>query len=365
MMKQRRVNPNTQDGLYDASEKYGKIRKQEEKHTTRLIILSFLVLLGIAFFLLKSPADGINGIVGTRQRKATGNGKTRGSTKNTDDSENNGPVLTADLSHEGNNLDNSAKSQHKLSLSLLEEEVDRLDREVRRIKATPHIIMETDKEGMKAARKLQEATRNLILLKYGTGEGDTEHHPFRIRLDLQFQDTMPDFQEKGPNGSLLFELAPISLVPHSVYTFLEVARTFKRGAFHRNAGHVLQATVPLTNIPHLAFQEYSDQYPHKKGTVGYAGRPSGPAFYVSIQDNTKNHGPGSQQEANPYEADSIIGKVIEGFQDVAVDRIHRMPGNGFINDRKKQVIIKSMTILVPSENNGNVEYVPWQEPNLA
>ena len=98
----------------------------------------------------------------------------------------------------------------------------------------------------------------------------------------------------------------------------------------------------------MPFQEYQKEYPHKKGTIGYAGRPSGPEFYISIQDNSQNHGPGSQQKKNPHEADSIIGTVIQGMDDV-VPRIHTMPGKEFIGDKKKWVLIKSMIIMVPSD----------------
>jgi hypothetical protein len=58
---------------------------------------------------------------------------------------------------------------------------------------------------------------------------------------------------------------------------------WKGGAFHRNAGHVKQATIKGQNhkgFP-LAFQEYSPKFPHSKYTLGFAGRPSSNAFYVS------------------------------------------------------------------------------------
>ena len=129
---------------------------------------------------------------------------------------------------------------------------------------------------------------------------------------------------------------------------MEIARTWKNGAFHRNAGHVLQAMAHSDVTKSMPFQEYQKEYPHKKGTMGYAGRPSGPEFYISIQDNSQNHGPGSQQTKNPHEADSIIGTVIQGMDDV-VPRIHTMPGKEFIGDKKKWVLIKSMIIMVPSD----------------
>jgi hypothetical protein len=101
--------------------------------------------------------------------------------------------------------------------------------------------------------------------------------------------------------------------------------------------------------------------PHKLGTVGYAGRPSGPAWYVSILDNTKNHGPGTQQKHNPYEADSCFGTVIDGFDD-EVQRIKKMPGNGFLDDKNKHVLIKDMDILVPGTGPDAVDgYVKWKE----
>jgi hypothetical protein len=47
--------------------------------------------------------------------------------------------------------------------------------------------------------------------------------------------------------------------------------TFQGGAFHRNAGHVLQAFVN-TRQDSLAFQEYHPNFPHVKYTMGYAGK---------------------------------------------------------------------------------------------
>jgi hypothetical protein len=232
-----------------------------------------------------------------------------------------------------------------------EKEVQKLDAEVRRIKATVKIF-ETNEEGLAAALKLQEATRKLMAIRYGE---TTDSQPYRVRVHLEFQESMPDFAEKGPSGSFLIEMAPVKLVPHSVFTFLEVARNYKGGAFHRVAGHVLQIMVQAPGISHLAFQEYSPQFPHKKGTVGYAGRPSGPEWYVSIQDNSRNHGPGSQQKDNPYEADSCFGSIIEGFEEVVLQRIRLMPGKGFVNDATKHVKIPKLEILIPSDNG----YIPW------
>jgi hypothetical protein len=72
----------------------------------------------------------------------------------------------------------------------------------------------------------------------------------------------------------------------------------------------------------VLFQEYSEEHPHVKYTMGYAGRPGGPDFYLSMQDNTKNHGPGGQGSyADASEADPCFAKVVQGFE--VADRIHQ------------------------------------------
>eukprot|EP00549_Striatella_unipunctata_P023618 CAMPEP_0118718944 /NCGR_PEP_ID=MMETSP0800-20121206/29126_1 /TAXON_ID=210618 ORGANISM="Striatella unipunctata, Strain CCMP2910" /NCGR_SAMPLE_ID=MMETSP0800 /ASSEMBLY_ACC=CAM_ASM_000638 /LENGTH=317 /DNA_ID=CAMNT_0006626109 /DNA_START=22 /DNA_END=975 /DNA_ORIENTATION=+ len=230
-------------------------------------------------------------------------------------------------------------------------QVAQLDAQVREIKSKVD-IMETSEEGMAVAKKLQDATRELLKARYGGVE------PYRVKIVLEFQDTIPDFAENGPNGTITIEMAPSKLVPHSVFSFLEIARTWKGGSFHRQAPHVLQVAVSKPSVKHLAFQEYSPEFPHVQGTVGYAGRPSGPAWYISIKDNSKNHGPGSQQQHNPYEADSCFGRVVGGFEDV-VPRIRKMPAkDGFIADSKKHVLIRQMHILVKDPNGKFVEWKP-------
>jgi hypothetical protein len=233
------------------------------------------------------------------------------------------------------------------------QQVAELDAEVRRIKATG-VIMEKDDKSLTATKKLQDATRTLMAARYGPEE------PYRVEVVLEFQDTIADFEEKGADGTILLEMAPSRLVPHAVFSFLEISRQWQGRGFHRIANHVLQVQT-LGKFKNLAFQEYSPEFPHKKGTVGYAGRPSGPHWYVSIMDNSRNHGPGSQQKKNPYEADSCFGKVIRGFDD-DVQRIAKIPDKGFINDKRKHVIIKKMRILVPGSGPGAVDgYVEWKE----
>lgn len=231
----------------------------------------------------------------------------------------------------------------------LEEKVIELDAKVRAIKATG-VIMETDEKSLQVTEQLQSATKELLKVRYG------DHNAYRVKVDLEFQPSIPDFAEKGKDGTIVIEMAPINLIPVSVFTFLEIARTWKGGAFHRNAAHVLQATANSGVTKSLPFQEYSPEFPHKLGTTGYCGRPSGPCWYISIMDNTKNHGPGSQQKKNPHEADANFGKIVQGMDDV-VPRIHTTPQTEWL-DEKNHIFIRKMTILVPGDDGSFVEWKP-------
>jgi hypothetical protein len=96
--------------------------------------------------------------------------------------------------------------------------------------------------------------------------------------------------------------------------------------------------------------ESSPNFPHVKYTLGYAGRPGGPDFYVSTLDNTLNHGPGGQssyEEAS--EADPCFAKVVPGYEHV-VDRIHKsnvQPGNYM--RMQHYVAIRHMRLLPPDQ----------------
>lgn len=163
----------------------------------------------------------------------------------------------------------------------LQRQVEELDTKVRVHKALPEMIMETDPEGLKLTEQLQQATHKLLVKRYG-------QHMFRVVVDLIFPEVITKKDGLPAADQLTIELAPIDLIPCSVFNFLEIARTWKSGAFHRNANHVLQVSSHSEVKKSMPFQEYSPEYPHVKGTTGYAGRPSGPGWYVSIMDNSVN-----------------------------------------------------------------------------
>lgn len=339
-------------GKGKGDEKYDKIRAQRWSQYRGLCLLGLACLFVLSVFYSTSKIDvSAAEVVAAAAKVATG---AKVMTTNP-------PILTSSkmtqplLVPKKNTPQPLKPLVRKVSIDIEEMQTNYniLEQQVRSIKATG-VIMETDAKSLTATGKLQISARLLTQARYG----DFGNTPYRIQMDLQFQESIPDFKEKGASGILLMELAPISLIPVSVYNFLEVARGWKSGGFHRNAGHVLQAEAQSTVTAAMPFQEYSTSYPHTKGTIGYCGRPSGPCFYVSIIDNTRNHGPGSQQNHNPHEADCIIGKVIgTGMEDV-VNRIKKMPGEDFLENRKDWVLITAMHILVPGE--GNDGYVEWR-----
>ena len=176
--------------------------------------------------------------------------------------------------------------------------------------------------------------------------------PYRVELTLTFPATMPDFAERGAGPeTLLVEMAPIALMPHAVYVFLEAMRNWRGGQFHRRAPHVLQAQLTGRGKG-LTFQEYSPEFPHVKGTLGFAGRPGGPAFYVSTVDNSRNHGPGSQ--GSKTEADSCFGRLADANSEAVVERMKLQPGgkppNGFVSGVQNYIQISAVRILRPDES---------------
>lgn len=131
---------------------------------------------------------------------------------------------------------------------------------------------------------------------------------------------------------IVIEMAPMKSMPHVISYFLNLVETqFWNGChFFRNAQHVIQANChrrqPKHEMisPHILYQEYDKNlsYLHKKYSVGIAGRPGGPDFYINLQNNLINHGPGGQGP----EPDPCFGHVVEGFE--VVDSIHSMKTDG-------------------------------------
>lgn len=134
---------------------------------------------------------------------------------------------------------------------------------VRRLKFEQHLVMETDPIAQTEIATLQALLRQFVPQRYGP-------EPYFVEMKVHFPDSMTD-----PNllndGTVLIQLAPLELMPYAVFYFLQIVDTWKGGAFHRVAGHVLQA-MAHTPVSSLAFQEYHPQFPHVQHSLGFAGK---------------------------------------------------------------------------------------------
>jgi cyclophilin family peptidyl-prolyl cis-trans isomerase len=173
--------------------------------------------------------------------------------------------------------------------------------------------LSADAEALK--EEVQSVSRKEVVLKYGSG-------PHRVEMELVFPDN-----EEGPT-TFVIELAPLDEMPHSVHTFLEMVSTglLDGCSFILNALHVVKAApLPYDGSPaaekarafsaqgleSVAFKEYSETYPHKQYTVGFAADGS-PSFYINTEDNSEIH-----------VGDPCFGKIVEGFD--AVRRLEAAP----------------------------------------
>jgi hypothetical protein len=172
--------------------------------------------------------------------------------------------------------------------------------------------------------------RNYLFKRFGPG-------PHRVEVEVNF----PVNQEH--NWYFMLELAPIDEMPHSVHIFLEqVTRgLFDNGgySFYSNAGHVIQGGALPNHVTrsdngnvagkfeesgfaHVLFQEYSENFPHEKYTLGFTGRPGGPSIYINTKDNIRDHGPNGYSKDG--KGDPCFAKVIRGYD--VVDRMHQASG---------------------------------------
>ncbi|CAJ1942162.1 unnamed protein product [Cylindrotheca closterium] len=175
----------------------------------------------------------------------------------------------------------------------------------------------------------------------------------RVRIELAFPDDQDFAQGVGSSHAnieptvFVIEMAPIDLMPHSVYTFLEMASAglLDGCSFILNAMHVLKAApLPYDGTPpsikaqefldkgleSVAFREYSADYPHKQYTVGFAADGS-PSFYINTEDNSEIHA-----------GYPCFAKVVSGFE-----TIHRLEASPTRNGLwlEQRVGIKKVTVL--------------------
>ena len=189
-----------------------------------------------------------------------------------------------------------------------------------------------------------------------------------MEFTLQFLNKQGTFVPEMANSrtnKFVVELAPLSLMPHSVLHFLEMIdhELWDGNAFVHHVDHVVQA-VPTAfrtaesqkqsfvdaGLSELAFQEYHEDYPHDAYTVGFSGRPGGMEFYINTQDNAQIHGPGGQHHHDLHEeGDPCFGKVISGHH--VVDRMHQ---KGVEKKREIHIIGIEKAVLLPKGSTSHI-----------
>lgn len=129
----------------------------------------------------------------------------------------------------------AAVSDPKVALADLLKQCNDKISEIRTMKSKG-VVIETSSEAKGRISLLQPLLRNYITSKYGS-------EPYFVEMTLKFPESMPDAE--GSVKKIHIKLAPIRLVPYSVFYFLQMVEGFRSGAFHRWAGHVLQAMASV------------------------------------------------------------------------------------------------------------------------
>ena len=124
----------------------------------------------------------------------------------------------------------------------------------------------------------------------------------------------------GRKSKFVIQMALLDEMPHAVNHFLrmvELKLWDGLSLVHGADSDIISAT-PLevdthqwagqrfedANLTRMAFTEYSTTYPpplQNKYSVSFAGRPGGPSFYISLEDEIEFH-----------EHESTFGMVVDG-----------------------------------------------------
>eukprot|EP00538_Stauroneis_constricta_P006750 CAMPEP_0119547950 /NCGR_PEP_ID=MMETSP1352-20130426/1970_1 /TAXON_ID=265584 /ORGANISM="Stauroneis constricta, Strain CCMP1120" /LENGTH=415 /DNA_ID=CAMNT_0007593061 /DNA_START=241 /DNA_END=1488 /DNA_ORIENTATION=+ len=191
-------------------------------------------------------------------------------------------------------------------------------------------IQELEEMAVHLQHGIQEMSKHAAMEKFGPG-------PYRIEFELKFD---PKVEETAGTDAKYFvvETAPLEMMPHSIYWFLEQVdrKLFQSNSFYINVPHVVQAgprskfanenskslmrRFKTSGFESLYFQEFNPEFHHHPWTIGFAGRPAGPEFYINLHENFEAHGPGGQGPGG----DPCFAKVISGFD--TIERLIKTPG---------------------------------------
>lgn len=262
------------------------------------------------------------------------------------------------LKRDHNQLDNDYDQKHQLT-SQLEIKASELEREVQqlnsRLREKEEALLRQTKNnqgsnvsssklnseisGLKRRddalrRRISSLVEKIELESYREAMERFGPGPHRVEMEVQLEDMT--------YSRFTIQMHELEKMPHSVNLFLQQVYhgLWDETSFVINAPHILQAgALPVSGsgktydekmdefdkmgLSQVSFQEYHKDYSHKEWTVGFAGRPGGPDFYINKMDNSKNHGPGGQKHHDlKEEADPCFGYISEGK-----DTLHKVFGS--------------------------------------
>jgi hypothetical protein len=163
-------------------------------------------------------------------------------------------------------------------------------------------------------KHIQESSQKRVVERWGSG-------PHRVEATLKGED--------GTRSKLVIELALLLEMPHAVLHFLKMVdlKLWDGLALIHGLPDSNQIVTSLmavdthhwagqrfidANLTRLAFPEFSSTYPppsHHKYSISFVGRPGGPDFLISLEDEMPHH-----------EHESTFGLVVEGRE--ALDRFY-------------------------------------------
>jgi len=207
------------------------------------------------------------------------------------------------------------------------------------------------------ARESHRAT----LERFGPG-------PHQVEFQVELPADPNNYATIPANPTILINLYTDDM-PHAAHLFLEqiahglwngcsfvvnAAHVFQVGAVRKESGESQMKYFAHKELDILAFQEYSPDHPHEQYTVGFAGRPAGPEFYINKMDNTESNGPGGQDHHDlNEEADPCFGKV----DDSSITVLERLFGLPVVeeNGPNDQFLVEPLHIL-------SARIIGWVDP---
>jgi len=259
---------------------------------------------------------------------------------------------------------------HNLAVEHSQEEVEKYQAMVEGRKELEGFVIKRETALWERIDNLKEKVKRL---SHREGMDWFGEGPHRVEITLEYPQYTPD-QDVSTwpriTKPFIIELAPLSLMPHTVTFFLtQVHYKLWNGIhLHHNMNHIYHFGVPAPHVNDIGdvtpsmeylqfqnrkldkviFQEYHPEYPHEEWTVGFSGRPSGTEFYVNKLNNTIIHGPGGQPYDAHADVDPCFGKVVEG-RDV-FEEINKIPSNHLLILDGGGAVIQSIRPLFLEKN---------------